>query len=158
MQRAKTRSPPPPSRRTGPFPPFPPPDRPVELFNAVARYRRRVSPCTSFNRTPHFSRRCITVSRSPAFCYATAALIHYSCAAETRRLQRECTRLGVAKIRRFGAPPVLVPPFNTRPPPSLTNGLCLRHCKDKNTARERLFVRKYRSTLSCWSFRKLDIN
>jgi len=60
------------------------PDRPVELFNAVARYRRRVSLCTSFNRTPHFSRRRITVSRSPAFCYATTALIHYSCAAETR--------------------------------------------------------------------------
>lgn len=57
---------------------------PVELFNAVARYWRRVSPCTSFNRTPHFSRRRITVSRSPAFCYATTALIHYSCAAETR--------------------------------------------------------------------------
>lgn len=27
---------------------------------------------------------CITVSRSPAFCYATTALIHYSCTAETR--------------------------------------------------------------------------
>lgn len=65
-------------------PPPAPSIGPVELFNAVARYRRRVSPCTSFNRTPHFSRRRITVSRSPAFCYATTALIHYSCAAGTR--------------------------------------------------------------------------
>jgi len=81
----KKRSPPSPllspSRRGEQTPPEH--DRPVELFNAVARYRRRMSPCTSFNRTPHFSRRRITVSRSP-FCYATTALIHYSCAAETR--------------------------------------------------------------------------
>lgn len=113
----------------------------LSYLTPVARYRHRVSPCTSFNRTPHFSRRRITVSRSRAFCYATTALIHYSCAAETRLATWVHAPHGAAwrKFEGSGVPPVLVPPplFRCLSPSSLTNGLCLCHCKDKHAARKR---------------------